>query len=166
MTHDCIIRAATADDAGAIARIYNHYVRHTIVTFEEQPIAAADMAGRIAETAAAALPWVVAERQGEVAGFAHASKWKGRCAYRYTVESTIYLEPACVGHGLGTQLYAALLNRLRENALHSVLGGIALPNAASVALHEKLGFRKIAHLNEVGFKFNRWIDVGYWQLGL
>jgi L-amino acid N-acyltransferase YncA len=158
------VRAACAHDANALARIYNHYIRETVVTFEEAPIDAATMAARLQETAASALPWLVVEYAGAVAGYAYASKWKGRCAYRHSVESTVYLDAAQTGRGLGTQLYTALLDVLRARTLHAVIGGIALPNAASVALHEKLGFRKVAHFEEVGFKFGRWIDVGYWQL--
>ena len=97
-----VVRPATAADCGAIARIYNHYVRETIVTFEEQEVAAAAMEARLAEVAGASLPWLVAESDGTVAGFAYATKWKGRCAYRHSVESTIYLEPARTRAGLGS----------------------------------------------------------------
>ncbi|HEV7431928.1 MAG TPA: GNAT family N-acetyltransferase, partial [Steroidobacteraceae bacterium] len=93
----------------------------------------------------------------------YASRWKGRCAYRYSVESTVYLEPLAVGQGLGTALYSALFARLQELGCHVVIGGIALPNAASVALHEKFGMRQVAHFAQVGNKFGRWVDVGYWQ---
>ena len=160
------IREVTAVDAEAIAVIYNHYIHETVVTFEEEPISASDMAGRIAEVAAASLPWLVAERAGEVVGYARATKWKPRSAYRHSVETTIYLSPQHLGAGVGTALYQALLGELKERRLHLAIGGVALPNAASVALHEKLGFRKVAHFNEVGFKFGRWIDVAYWQLSL
>jgi phosphinothricin acetyltransferase len=80
------------------------------------------------------------------------------------VESTIYLRPDAAGRGLGTKLYSSLLAELRDRQLHVAIGGIALPNAASVALHEKLGFEKVAHFRQVGNKFDRWVDVGYWQL--
>jgi L-amino acid N-acyltransferase YncA len=121
------------------------------------------MAARVSEVCALGLPWLVSQSSAGVNGFAYATRWKGRCAYRYSVESTVYLEPAAWGQGLGTALYSSLLERLRELDCHTVIGGIALPNAASVALHEKLGMRKIAHFAEVGFKFGRWVDVGYWQ---
>jgi L-amino acid N-acyltransferase YncA len=159
-----VIRPALAADAAALARIYNPYIRDTIITFEEEPVDAAAMAGRVDEAAVAALPWLVAEADGVVLGYAYASKWKGRCAYRHSVESTVYLDPAQTGRGLGGLLYGALIDRLRVRSTHAVIGGIALPNDASVALHEKLGFRKVAQFPEVGFKFGRWIDVGYWQL--
>jgi phosphinothricin acetyltransferase len=160
---DTAIRAAAATDGAALAKIYNHYVVNTVVTFEEAPVSAADMSARVDEVNTARLPWLVAQSPAGVTGFAYASAWKGRCAYRYSVESTVYLEPAAAGRGLGTALYSALLERLRELGCHAVIGGIALPNEASIALHEKLGMRKVAHFAEVGFKFGRWVDVGYWQ---
>jgi phosphinothricin acetyltransferase len=158
------IRDAAAGDADAIAAIYNHYVAESIVTFETEPVAPDDIAGRLAETAALDLPWLVAETGDRAVGFAYASKWKGRCAYRYAVESTIYLDTAETGKGLGAPLYAALLQRIRDASMHTAIAGIALPNEASVRLHERLGFRKIGHFEAVGYKFDRWIDVGYWQL--
>jgi phosphinothricin acetyltransferase len=161
-----VIRQAIAADAGDIAHIYNHYVRETIVTFEEQPVSIVEMAKRLADTAADSLPWLIAEQDGAITGYARASKWKPRSAYRFSVETTIYLAPDCLGKGVGTTLYQFLVNELKKLGLHAAIGGIALPNAGSVALHEKLGFRKVAHFAEVGFKFDRWIDVAYWQLML
>jgi len=162
-----MIRSATTADAAALAGIYNHYVANTIITFEEEPVRAPEMAHRITETLAAGLPWLVeAEESGRVLGYAHASKWKSRCSYRYSAEATVYLEKSATGRGLGTRLYAAVIAELRELKMHAVIGGVSLPNAASVALHEKLGFRKVAHFKETGFKFGQWIDVGYWELML
>ncbi len=158
-----MIRSATAADAAAITAIYNHYILHTPVTFEEEAITAEEMAGRMAEVQQA-YNWFVAEQDGKVLGYAYAGKWKSRCAYRYTVESTVYLDKDAVGRGLGTQLYRVLLADLRQRRIHNVIGGIALPNAGSVALHEKLGFQKIGQFKEVGWKFDQWIDVGYWEL--
>ncbi len=157
------VRDVRDSDAAAIADIYNHYINHTVVTFEEQEVDAGEITRRIDETRGLPLPWLVLEQQGQVLGYAYASKWKGRCAYRYSVEITVYLAPDAAGRGLGSALYEALLRRLKEAGMHSVLGGIALPNEASVALHEKFGMRKVAHLEEVGYKFGRWVDVGYWQ---
>jgi L-amino acid N-acyltransferase YncA len=161
-----LIRAATAADAAALARIYDHYVAHTIVTFEEAAVGADEMAARLAETAAASLPWLVADTPTGVRGYAHASRWKGRCAYRHSAEVTVYVEDGYAGQGLGSQLYAALFPQLAALGCHVLIGGIALPNAASIALHEKFGLRRVGLLSEVGFKFGRWIDVGYWQLTL
>lgn len=161
-----MIRQAAATDAEAIACIYNHYIRETIITFEEQPVSPSEMADRIAEVAAASLPWLVAEQDGSIVGYARATKWKGRSAYRFSVETTIYLAPHWIGKGIGSSLYRLLLKQLKDLELHIAIGGVALPNVASVALHEKLGFRKVAHFSEVGFKFGKWIDVAYWQLSL
>lgn len=160
-----MIRPVRPSDAGAIAAVYNHFVRETVVTFEETPVEVAEMARRI-EEATARLPWLVSEQEGVVAGYACATPWKARSAYRFAVETTIYLAPAFAGRGLGTTLYRTLLEELRARAVHSVVGGVALPNPASVALHEKLGFRKVAEFREIGWKQERWVDVGYWQLVL
>lgn len=160
-----MIRAATPDDAAGIASIYNHYIEHTVITFEEEPVTAADMLERI-ESGLAAYPWLVAEHDGKVAGYAYATRWKPRSAYRNTVETSVYISPAHYRLGLGEALYRALFEHLCERGFHCALGGIALPNDASVALHEKLGFRKVGELEEVGWKFDRWVNVGYWQLQL
>jgi phosphinothricin acetyltransferase len=158
-----MIRHAKLSDAGALSDIYNYYVLNTVVTFEEQPITALDMSSRIAEVTDAELPWLVAEQDHEIVGFAYASKWKGRCAYRHSVEVTVYLSHLMTAKGLGSALYTELFQILRENSIHVVLGGISLPNDASIALHEKFGMSKVAHFEEVGFKFGNWVDVAYWQ---
>ena len=161
-----MIRPATLADAEAIAHIYNHYVLETVITFEEVAIPPTEMAERIARTNAAGLPWLVAEQDGRVIGYSHASKWKDRTAYRFSVETTIYLVPDCQKKGIGTSLYRELHARLKQMNMHSAIGGIIHPNPPSEALHEKLGYRKVAHLKEVGFKFGKWIDVCYWQCSL
>ena len=160
------IRAAGARDAGAIARIYNHYVANTVITFEEQEVPDAEMAARIDEIASASLPWLVAERDGRIVGYAYATKWRVRSAYRFSTEIAVYVDPDCGRAGIGSRLFEELLPRLEARGIHAVLGGIALPNDASVRLHEKFGFEKVAHLREVGRKFDRWVDVGYWQRNL
>ncbi len=161
-----MIRQATPADVEGICRIYNHYVAESTITFEEEAVSPSDMAQRVADTTAGSLPWLIAERDGAIVGYASAAKWKGRCAYRFATETTIYLAPGSLGRGLGTSMYEELLRELRLREMHVAIGGVALPNDASVALHEKLGFRKVAHFSEVGFKFGRWIDVAYWQLKL
>lgn len=160
------IRDATVRDAESIASIYNHFVLTTSISFEEAEVPVIEMAGRIADLQASGLPWQIAELDGVVAGYAYATKWRVRHAYRFSVETSIYLAPDQAGKGLGTALYEALLTRLRDGGFHLAIGGIALPNPASVALHEKLGFEKVAQFREVGFKFDRWTDVGYWQMVL
>jgi phosphinothricin acetyltransferase len=158
-----MIRPATPADAAPIARIYNHYIQHTTVTFEEEVIPAAEMVRRMDEVSQASLPWLVAELEGKVVGYAYASRWKQRIGYRFSTEISVYLDPAQPGKGLGTQLYTRLFEILGEMGLHSVIGGIALPNEASVALHQKFGMEQVAHFKQTGFKFGQWIDVGYWQ---
>jgi L-amino acid N-acyltransferase YncA len=158
------VRAAQAADGAALAELYNYYVRNTITTFETEPVLAADMAQRVQQVNAQDLPWLVGESAGRLVGYSCAVRWKSRSAYRHACESTIYLGQDCEGRGWGSHLYASLLDQLRERELHTVMGGIAQPNQASVALHEKLGFSKVAHFSEVGHKFQRWIDVAYWQL--
>lgn len=160
------IRAATPEDAEGILRIYNHYVASSVATFEEEPVEAPVMAERMERVARASLPWLVAVERGVHLGYAYAAPWKPRSAYRFSVESTVYVDPGAFGRGLGSLLYAELLPALRAAGIRSVIGGIALPNAASVGLHEKFGFVKVAHFSQVGFKFDRWVDVGYWQRGV
>jgi L-amino acid N-acyltransferase YncA len=157
------IREARSDDADAIARIYNHYIAHTVVTFEEALVSTEELTQRIEKVQTASLPWLVVEQERDVVGYAYAGPWHARCAYRFSAEVTVYLAPDHVGRGLGALLYGALLPMLRARGFHSVIAGIALPNPASIALHEKFGLHKAAHYEEVGYKFNRWIDVGYWQ---
>ena len=157
-----MIRAASLTDAAALAGIYNPYVRGTTITFEEVAVTPEEMASRI-ETVTQTLPWFVCEVQGAVVGYAYATPWKARSAYRRTVESAIYIDAAHAGRGIGRQLYEALLAELKARGIHAVLGGIALPNEASVALHERLGFEKVGQLREVGWKLDRWVDVGYWE---
>ena len=161
-----MIRPVCPADVKAICRVYNHYVLHTIVSFEEEAVAPEEMARRVEAVAAAGLPWLVLEEEGRLIGYACATPWKTRWGYRYAVESSIYLEATAGGKGYGSRLYGELLAELRSRPLRTVIGGIALPNDASVGLHEKLGFRKVAHFERVGWKCGRWVDVGYWQLSL
>ena len=160
---DIEIRPAAITDADSMARIYNFYVVETTVSFEEEVVPAAEMTARLQEVQGASLPWLVAARAGEVIGYAYAAKWKGRSAYRFSVEVSVYLAHGRGGRGIGSKLYRHLLAALPSHGIHAAIAVIALPNEASVALHEKFGFEKVAQLPEVGFKFNKWIDVGYWE---
>lgn len=157
-----MIRPATPEDAHAICDIYNYYVLYTHFNFEEEAVGIEEMKQRIAAVTQK-LPWLVFELEGTIAGYAYASEWKSRRSYRFSAESTIYLRHGLTGGGIGTQLYAALFNALAGTQIHAVMGGVAQPNDASVALHEKFGFVKVAHFKEVGYKFDRWIDVAYWE---
>ena len=162
-TGTSMIRPASEHDAAAICAIYNHFVRTTTISFEEQDVTGAEMAKRIREYSAV-LPWLVFEQDGAVAGYAYATLWRVRAAYRFSVESSVYVSLDAPGRGIGSALYRALIGELRQRGVHAVIGGIAQPNPASVALHEKLGFEKVAHFKQVGRKFDRWVDVGYWEL--
>ena len=157
------IRPVQPADATGLSKIYNFYVDHSIITFEEEPVSVDDFAERI-RVLSGKLPWLVSYLDGELTGFAYASPWKSRQAYRYSVETTIYLAPDQLGQGLGKLLYTELIERLREHGVHSLIAGIAQPNPVSATLHENLGYRKIGEFEQVGYKFDRWIDVHYWEL--
>jgi phosphinothricin acetyltransferase len=161
---ELIVRSARSEDAGQIAEIYNHYVKTSTITFEEEPVSHSDMAVRMQEIQTLSYPWLVATISSDVIGFAYAGKWKARAAYRHSTEITVYVRAGQERCGVGSALYGQLLPALRSLGVHAVIGGVALPNDASVRLHEKFGFQKCAHFREVGFKFNRWIDVAYWQI--
>lgn len=164
MTHpDLGLREANPCDAAAIAAIYNHYVETTSISMETEAVGSDEMRTRIAAVQGAGLPWLVLLDAGQLAGYAYASAWRARPGYRHAVETSIYLAPEQRGRGHGLHLYRALLSRL-EGRFHSAIGGIALPNPGSVALHERLGFRQVACFSEVGHKFGQWVDVAYWQL--
>ncbi|WP_321318435.1 arsinothricin resistance N-acetyltransferase ArsN1 family B [Labilibaculum sp.] len=158
-----MIKNVCFSDAEDICKIYNHYIKNTVITFEENEVSPKEMESRIFSITAK-LPWIVFSENGKMYGYAYASEWKSRCAYKYSVETTVYLHPDARGKGIGTMLYQELIRKLLKLDLHAAIGGIALPNDASVALHEKIGFGKVAHFKEVGYKFNKWIDVGYWEL--
>lgn len=169
-----MVRDATDNDAGALARIYNYYIRETVITFETDEIRDADMAARVAKVHTAGLPWLVAEDDGAVLGYAYAAPFREREAWAHTLESSIYLDVSARGRGIGAGLYADLFSRLREldpsqclhAPVHALMGVVALPNEPSVALQERLGMTHVGTLPEVGRKFGRWIDVGYWQANL
>ena len=159
------IREATPTDGAGLASIYNPYIRDTVITFEEEEVSAADMAARVAEVRGAGFPWLVAEASdGSLDGYAYATTWRTRASYRYSVEVTVYIRPRAHRRGVATALYRPLFARLQNLGFHALIAGISLPNEASVALHEKLGMRKVAHFPDVGWKLGRWVDVGYWQL--
>jgi phosphinothricin acetyltransferase len=158
-----IIRTVTPEDASQICDIYNYYIENTCITFEEEPVLVDEMQLRINDTLHE-YAWIVYEEEGKILGYAYFSKWKVRTAYRYCAESTVYLRYNCMGKGIGTILYTRIIDMARKKKLHSLLGGITIPNEPSIKLHEKLGFEKVAQLREVGFKHNKWLDVGYWEL--
>ena len=158
------IRLAEVTDAAAIAAIYNHYVEHTAVSFEEQAVPVDEMASRISTVLQQGLPYLVAVLDEDVVGYCYATPWKARAAYRYSVEVTVYLKPSAQGRGLGYALYQQLFAALKAAGYHAALAGIVQPNPGSVALHEKCGMTQVALLPDIGFKFGQWHSVGYWQL--
>ncbi|WP_430816706.1 arsinothricin resistance N-acetyltransferase ArsN1 family B [Carboxylicivirga sp. RSCT41] len=158
-----MIRQVKPADASLIAGIYNHFIKHSIATFELDSIDSDEMLNRVKKITAS-YPFVVFEENDQILGYAYASAWKSRKAYARTVETSVYLHHKAQGKGIGTRLYSHLMNELKNKEIHAVIGGISLPNDASVKLHEKLGFQKIGHFKQVGRKFDKWIDVGYWEL--
>ncbi len=158
-----MIRQVSIEDADKIAEIYNYFIESTIATFEEQLIDVEEMKKRILGVIQK-FPWIVYENNGQIMGYAYAGIWKNRSAYKHSVEITVYLNQKITSNGIGSKLYYELIKQLKELGVHVVIGGISLPNEISVALHEKFGFKKVAHFKEVGYKFNKWVDVGYWQL--
>lgn len=160
-----MIRNVTLNDAVIITEIYNYYIKNSIATFDEEPVEIVYFESKIKEVTKR-FSWYVFEKDNEVLGYAYANSWNTRSAYYKTAEVSVYLKPNIVNKGIGTSLYKKLINELKEQNYHVVIGGISLPNEASVRLHEKFGFEKVAHFKEVGYKFNKWVDVGYWQLTL
>lgn len=158
-----VIRSVALTDAAAICGIYNHYVAHTVITFEQDAVTAAEMKERIAQTTMR-YPWLVCATEEDVRGYAYATRWRARAAYDQTVETTVYVAHDAMHRGLGYALYMRLMDALRGQGLHAAVGCIALPNPPSVALHEKCGFRKVGHFPEAGRKFGKWVDVGFWQV--
>lgn len=157
-----MIREVKLSDAKAIVDIYNYYILNINITFEEKQLTVDDMEERIIEKTAKH-PWIVYERNGQVIGYAYLSGWHSRSAYRYSNEASIYLDRNEKGHGIGKELFSKLLEISKGYGVHTIVSGITIPNKESISLHEKFGFKKIAEFEEIGFKNNKWLNVGYWQ---
>ena len=157
------IRQVKLEDAAQVAEIYNYYIQNTHHTFETEPLDADEMEKRIAATIED-YPYLVAEENSEILGYAYASRFRLREAYEFSVEVSIYVKNEAKQRKIGTQLYVQLFDELAETDVHAIVAGIALPNDASVVFHERLGFEKVAHFRDVGYKLGRWIDVGYWEM--
>lgn len=158
-----MIRDFKAKDTKQLLDIYNYYVLNTIVTFDIEPLtlkAFTEKLTRINKD----YPCIVFEEKNEILGYAYGSKWRPKPAYKQTVEATVYLKNGEQGKQIGSRLYRKLLDLLELEGYHIVLGGLTLPNDASVKLHEKFGFKQVAHFKEVGRKFDTWLDVAFWQL--
>ena len=164
-----MIRSATAKDASAICDIYNYYIDNSVISFEYEKVSVEAMQQRI-ETTTANFTWLVYEEQGEIQAYAYANLWKAREAYKHILELTVYASHNLTSKGVGTKLYQALIDTIKnypdDKKIKSLMGVIALPNEASVALHKKMGFIEAGYFKEVGFKFDEWIDVAYYQKDL
>lgn len=158
-----MIRPVRIEDAQQLVDIYNYYVLNTIVTFDDVPFTVTAFNEKI-ESIYKKFPFYVFEEDNKILGYAYASKWREKPAYKHTVESTVYLHHEALGKQIGSKLYTALLKELKTQNYHVIIGGLTLPNEVSVRLHEKFGFKQVAHFKEVGLKFDKWLDVGFWQL--
>jgi len=156
-------RKAEFADAEQIAEIYNYYIQNSHHTFETEPVNSNEMQKRIGETIKS-YPFLVCEENNEILAYAFATQYKSRCAYKTSAEVSVYVKNNLRQKGIGKILYEKLLEELSKTDVHAIIAGIALPNEASIKLHENFGFEKVAHFREVGFKLGRWIDVGYWEL--
>lgn len=156
------LRAATSDDAAALADIYAPYVTENAVSFETEPPDEAAFRARI-EGGGGLYPWLVAEEGGTILGYAYAARFRDRPAYRFVVETSVYLRSGEAGRGLGRRLYEPLLAGLEAQGFTQAIAAITLPNEASVRLHERLGFERAGTYRQVGWKLGAWHDVGLWQ---
>ncbi len=164
-----LIRTFQERDVGGACRITNHFIEHTPVHFGTTAMSEAEFAG-VWREGCGRYPWLAAEviEAGDtaLAGYAKAGVWRAREAYARTAEVSVYLDPERTGRGLGRALYAELLTRLRAAGFHTAVAGAVLPNEASGALHESMGFAYVGKFKEVGRKFGSWHDVGWWQVML
>ena len=157
------VRSATAADSKAVAAIYAPYVSDTAISFELEPPNAREMAARISETLRSH-PWLVAEQNGTILGYAYAARFRARPAYDPTAEVSVYVASNALGRGIGRALLRALTAELRTRGFTAIVAGTALPNEAMVSLLEGLGFGPVGVFQRVGFKLGEWHDVGWWQL--
>ena len=162
----CLIRATTPGDASAIASIYADFVRTSTATFELDPPDAAEIIRRMEAVHALGLPYVVAEQDNRIVGYAYATQFRPRPAYRFTVEDSIYIEPEHTGRGIGRQLLTTLIEACRKAGSRQMIAAMGGDNPASVALHAALGFTHAGALRHVGFKFDQWLNVTLMQKSL
>ncbi len=158
-----MIRAFQKEDTLQLLEIYNYYVLNSIVTFDDVPLSFETFSKKV-NSINSEYPFIVFEENEKILGFAYGSRFRPKPAYKQSVEVTVYVKNGVQGKQIGTKMYFNLLEKLKSLNYHVVLGGITLPNEASVALHEKFGFEKVAHFKQVGKKFGNWLDVGFWQL--
>ena len=158
-----MIRRVKPQDAKAITDIYNEYVLHSVATFDTEPVREEEMRARITEISSR-FPYFVYEEDKEIAGYCYAHTWKEKAAYKYTLETTVYLSPRYKGKGIGRQLMERLIEECRAGGYHALIACITEGNEASCSLHEKLGFKKVSRFEKVGLKFGRWLDVVDYEL--
>ena len=163
--HMAAIRAATLDDLPALTEIYNHYILHTPITFDLEPYEPQGRRAWFDEHASSGRHrlLVAEDERGQIFGYASTSRWRAKAAYDTTVESSIYCRNGMTGRGVGTQLYTALFGAITDEDVHRIVAGMTLPNPASMALHERFGFRPVGDFTEVGRKFGKYWDVGWFQ---
>jgi len=158
-----MIRNVKLSDAERIAQIYNYYIENTVITFEENPVVEETVRQRIEDIRTKGYPYLVCEEKGQLIGYAYLDTWRSRPAYYITLETSIYVDSQHTGKGWGAKLYEDLIEKASGMNIHSLIGGISLPNDCSRKLHEKFGFQLIGNFKEAGIKFNKLIDVEFWQ---
>lgn len=159
------IRIASVSDASTVQKIYAPIVTDTAISFETEVPSVVEIEERIKNTLPQ-YPWLVCESDGEVIGFSYASTYRARVAYQWAVEVTVYVGQKFRGQGVGKDLYQALFEILKKQGYRTLVGGITIPNAGSVRVHESFGFRQVAVFKSIGYKMGAWHDVGFWQLEL
>ncbi len=164
-TAGLLIRAAVEGDGPTLAAIYGPVVASTPISFEEAPPTAAEMSARIVR-GIGDYPWLVAQSDHEVLGYAYSGAFRARPAYRWTAEVSVYVRDGCRRRGVGKALYRSLFACLRRQGFRTAVAGATLPNAASETLHERMGFTPVGVYHKVGFKLGRWHDVGWFELAL
>lgn len=160
------IRNVTLQDAKSICDIYNYYIKDTIITFEDEVVSEKEIKERISKILKKGYPYIVYEEDGCVVGYAYVDNWRTRKAYDITLETSIYLDKDSIGKGIGRILYQELINKARQINIYSLIGVVSLPNEPSQKIHADLGFELIGNFKESGRKFDKLIDVEFWQLFL
>lgn len=160
-----MIRQIITSDIPEILPIYNYHVQNTVVTFDIIPLSLEQFTEKV-KRISNEFPFLVYIENNEILGFTYASKWRQKPAYNHTVESTVYTKNSAQRKNIGTKLYHELLKQLTVKGYKIVIGGISLPNEPSIKFHEKFGYEKVGHFSKVGKKFDKWVDVAFWQLNL
>ena len=161
-----MIRNVKMSDAKDITEIYNYYIENTVITFQTDLLSVEETEKKIEEILLKGFPYIVYEENNEVIGYAYAGVWRDRKAYEITLETSIYLDQSKIKKGIGRQLYKELIERSRQIGVHSLIGGVSVPNEGSKKLHLEFGFELLGTFKEVGQKFNKYVSVEFWQLML